>query len=179
MPDETAAGQPERLLRQAKDIYRWRGRKMGRTILRAHKGTLLLTNHRLVFLSSGGTDAWRRMAWVSLGLGPAPVANAATVTDVVTTVGGAISRWFGGTEQVDPSHIGPLEQLKEGSLSVPLATLAEFGVTQRRFSSYLWIAYPGPDGEQREFAFSNQTVIPGGAAWTESIRAARAALAQS
>lgn len=62
---EAAAPAHELLLMRATGIYCWPKPTMGRTIFGAHTGALLLTNQRLVFMSSGGTDAWSKMAWVA------------------------------------------------------------------------------------------------------------------
>jgi hypothetical protein len=165
---------PERLLLKADRIYRWRGRKMGRTIFRTRVGLLLLTDRRLVFLSSGRTDVWSRMAWASLGLGPEPIVKAATVADATRTVLGWIHGRFGTPPVGEPVRVEPAALLKDGSLNVPLGELTEFGVTQRRLSSFLWIAYRTGDAVE-EFAFSNQVAIPGGVVWETTIRQARAA----
>jgi hypothetical protein len=167
----------EALLLRAKDIYQWRGRTMGRTIFRARKGVLLLTDRRLVFLSTGRTDAWTKIAWGGLGLGPESVAAAATATDVTRTVLGWIHDRFGAPEAGDAVTIGEADLRSDGSLSVPLLQLAEYGVTVRRFSNFLWIAYPEPGQAQpQEFAFATNVGIPGGRVWEETIRAARDAL---
>jgi hypothetical protein len=165
----------EVLLLRAKDIYQWRGRTMGRTIFRARVGVLLLTNERLVFLSSGRTDAWTKIAWGGLGLGPEPVAAASTATDVTRTVLGWIHDRFGGPASGAAVTIGEVDLRPDGSLSVPLLQLTEYGVTVRRFSNFLWIAYRAGD-EQREFAFATNIGIPGGRAWEDAIRAAHDAL---
>jgi hypothetical protein len=168
---------PELLLLQAKGLYRWRGRTVGRTIFRARLGTLLLTNHRLVFLSSGGTDAWSKIAWASLGLGPDPIVKAATAADAMKTVAGWIQGRFGSRAVGGPFEVAPAALLKDGSLSVPLTELAEFGFVRRRLSNFLWIAYSTPDSsDPQEFAFNNKVGVPGGLVWEATIREARAAL---
>lgn len=167
-------GSSELVLLQADNIYRWRGRTMGRTILRTHRGLLVLTTHRLVFLASGRTDAWMRMAWAGLGLGPDPVVHAATVAEATKTVFGWIAGRFGRPAVAQAVDIPPAQLLKDGSLSVPLTDLTEYGVTIRRWSNFLWIAYRAPDQTtQQEFTFSNQTAIPGGPVWASTIDRAR------
>jgi hypothetical protein len=163
----------EALLLRAKDVYRWRGRTMGRTIFRARLGVLLLTTERLVFLSSGRTDAWSKIAWGGLGFAPDTVTAAATATDVTRTVLGWIHERFGAPAPGEPVTIRDADLRPDGSLSVPLLQLTGYGVTVRRFSNFLWIAY----GEQREFAFANNIGIPGGPVWEQTIRQARDALA--
>ena len=146
---------------------------MGRTILRARLGMLLLTDRRLVFLSSGRTDAWSRMALASLGLGPDVVVKAATAVDAMRTVVGWIHDRFATPTVGDAVSVTATQLSKDGSLSVPLADLVEFGVTFRRFSNFLWIAYRTPSAaDVGESAFANQTAIPGGAVWESTIRAA-------
>jgi hypothetical protein len=163
----------EALLLRAKDIYQWRGRTMGRTIFRARKGVLLLTSERLVFLSSGRSDAWTKIAWGGLGLAPGPVAAAATATDVTRTVLGWIQDRFDAPTPGAAVTIGDADLRPDGSLSVPVLRLTEYGVTVRRFSSFLWIAYGAQDG-LREFAFATNVGIPGGRVWEETISRARA-----
>ena len=167
----------ELVLLQADNVYRWRGRTMGRTILRTHRGLLLLTTHRLVFLSSGRSGAWWRMAWASLGLGPDPVVTAATVAEVTKTVAGWVAGRFGGVAEGEAVDIPPAQLHKDGSLSVALTDLTEYGVTIRRWSNFLWIAYRAPgETAPREFTFSNQVAIPGGTVWALTIERARRAL---
>jgi hypothetical protein len=164
----------ESLLLRAKDIYQWRGRTMGRTIFRARVGVLLLTNKRLAFLSSGRTDAWTKIAWGGLGLGPESVATAAAATDVTRTVLGWIHDRFGTPEPGDAVTIRGADLRGDGSLSVPLVELTGFGVTVRRFSNFLWIAYRAPgEAAPREFAFATNVGIPGGRVWEDAIRQAR------
>jgi hypothetical protein len=167
-------GVPEHLLLKSSDIYRWRGRRMGRTIFNAHKGTLILTDHRLVYVASGGTDVWWQLGWAGLGFVPGMVGDAASYIDNGKTILG----WFDkGLER--PARqvldLGPPELLKDGSVVVPLAALEEFGVVQRRLSSYLWIAFH-VGGQPQEYTFSDKIDIPGGAVWEQTIVDARAAL---
>jgi hypothetical protein len=177
MSDDSRYAAPERLLLKANGIYRWRGRTMGRTTLRARVGMLLLTDRRLVFLSSGRTDAWSRMALAGLGLGPDVVVKTATAADAMRTVAGWIHDRFTTPTIGDAVDVTATQLSKDGSLSVPLADLVEFGVTLRRFSNFLWIAYRTPSAaDVGESAFANQTAIPGGAVWESTIRAARDAV---
>jgi hypothetical protein len=157
----------EQLLLQATGIYRWRGRTMGRTIFGTRLGTLLLTSHRLVFLSSGGNDAWSAIAWANLGFGPEPVANAATMAESIKTVLGWVTQRFGPPSAPDFSRLD-----KDGSLNLPLTELTGFGVTTRRFSQFLWVAHQSPTGQRQDYTFSNKLVIPGGAVWESSIHQA-------
>jgi hypothetical protein len=168
---------PELLLLKADRIYRWRGRTMGRTIFRTRVGLLLLTNYRLVFLSSGRTDVWTRMAWASLGLGPEPIVKAATAADATRTVLGWVRGRFGTPPVGETVSVEPAALLKDGSLNIPLTELTEYGVTQRRLSNFLWIAYRNGDTTE-EYAFSNQVAVPGGLVWETTIREARAALSR-
>lgn len=52
----------EQILLQAERIYCWAGPKMGMTLFTAKLGRLALTNERLVFLSTGKSDAGKLMA---------------------------------------------------------------------------------------------------------------------
>jgi hypothetical protein len=169
-------GAPERILLAADGIYRWRGRSVGRTIINAHRGAVLLTNHRFVFLSKGRANLWWAVAWGSLGLAPEAVANAATVTDAGVVVLRGLSKLFGPSDSTEKATIEPSRLLADGSLSVPLRQLDEFGVVIKRWSNYLWIAYGDADGVRREYAFNNQVLIPEALQWEDEIRLARAAL---
>ena len=177
----TDAGPPaanaEQLLLKADQVYRWRGRARGQTFFRTYLGTLLLTNARLVFLSSGGTDVWRRMAWAGLTGGlaaaPGPVGTAATLGDATNTVLGWISRRFGTTAGSRDPEVSSVQLLNDGSLSVQLHELDDFGFVARRLSNFLWIAYTSPDGSPGEYTFSGQVALPGGWAWERLIREIR------
>jgi hypothetical protein len=167
----------ERLLLKADHVYRWRGRTRGQTFFRTYLGTLLLTNVRFVFLSSGGTDVWRRMAWAGLfaGLSAAPgtVGKAATLSDATTTVLGWISQRFGTTAGSRDLEVSSAQLLKDGSLSVPLHELEDFGFVARRLSNFFWVAYTSTDGTRQEYTFSGQVALPGGWAWETLIREIR------
>lgn len=52
----------EQLVAESPAVYCWRGPKMGMTLFSAKLGKLLLTDRRLLFLSSGASDAGRRAA---------------------------------------------------------------------------------------------------------------------
>jgi hypothetical protein len=93
------------------------------------------------------------------------------------TVAGWIHDRFTTPTIGDAVDVTATQLSKDGSLSVPLADLVEFGVTLRRFSNFLWIAYRTPNAATvGESAFANQTAIPGGAVWESTIRAARDAV---
>ncbi len=169
----------ERLLLKADHVYRWRGRTRGQTFFRTYLGTLLLTNVRLVFVSSGGTDVWRKMAWAGLTGGlaavPGPVGTATTLGNATTTVAGWISRRFGPPADSSGPEVSSVQLLKDGSLSVPLHELEDFGFVARRLSNFLWIAYTSTDGSHQEYTFSGQVALPGGWAWETLIREIREA----
>jgi hypothetical protein len=173
-PHEARNGVPEYLLLQSQGIYRWRGRKMGRTIFNVHKGTLVLSDHRLVYVASGGTDVWWQLGWAGLGFVPGVTGNAVSIIDAGRTVLG----WF-DEELERPSRqvleLGSAGLLKDGSVVVPLTALEDFAVVQRRWSSYLWISFT-VDGRAQEYAFSDKINIPGGRVWEDAIAQARAAL---
>jgi hypothetical protein len=80
---------------------------------------------------------------------------------------------FGSPEPGDAVTIGGADLRRDGSLSVPLLDLTGYGVTVRRFSSFLWIAY---GVAPHEFAFATNVGIPGGRVWEDAIRQARDAL---
>jgi hypothetical protein len=181
MPDEIGPDQhlhpaPESVLLAAENIYKWRGRVMGRTIFNAHVGTLILTNYRLIFVSSGGTDVWNRMARAGLAFAPQPVANTVAIADATAAVASWINERYGSRSENEVLNLSLLKLLKDGSLIVPLIGLDEFGVTERTFSSFLWIAFTSQDGKLQEFAFSDKIFIPGDKIWESQIKDARTTL---
>jgi hypothetical protein len=147
---------------------------MGRTIFNTHKGTLVLSDHRLVYLASGGTDVWWQLGWAGLGFLPGMAGNAVSLIDA----GKSILGWF-DDDLERPSgqvlELGPPELLKDGSVVVPLLALEGFGVVEHRWSSYLWISFT-VGGRPQEYAFSDKIHIPGGRAWEQAIAQARAGL---
>jgi len=174
---EAAAPAHELLLMRATGIYCWPKPTMGRTIFGAHTGALLLTNQRLVFMSSGGTDAWSKMAWGALGLGPDAVANATMAVDLGRTLVGWIGSRFGERELGRPIGIGSAARLADGSVCVPLTELSDYRFVRRRFSTFLSIACAAPGGGRPlAFSFSTNVALPGGEQWETAIRAAREAL---
>jgi hypothetical protein len=175
LPSETGASgaHAERLLLRADQVHRWRGRVRGQTLLRTFQGTLLLTSRRLVFLSSGGNGGvWWRMALAGVSGIPGPVGQAVMVGDAATSALRWIAQRFGNVED-DGVTITGSQLLKDGSLSVPLAQLDDFGFVARRLRRYLWITYTASDGTRHEYAFSGQAALPGGQAWETLIREAR------
>ena len=57
----------EVVLQQVYDMYRWTGPKARLWLIGTHLGALLLTNRRLLFLSSGGSGLTERLLLGSLG----------------------------------------------------------------------------------------------------------------
>ncbi len=118
------------------------------------------------------------MAWAGLTGGlaavPGPVGTATTLGNATTTVAGWISRRFGPPSDSSDPEVSSVQLLKDGSLSVPLHELEDFGFVARRLSNFLWIAYTSTDGSH-QYTFSGQVALPGGWAWETLIREIREA----
>lgn len=136
----------ERVLAAEDGIYCWPGRKMKATLFSAKLGRLVLTDQRLVFVSSGGSDAATR-ALQAAAMGP---------------IGGVIGA---STAGLDGSALQ-----NPGSLEVSLGSLTRCVAVKRALS----ISFRAADGSEAEFAFSLRSspcpvVTPG---WTASTRRA-------
>jgi len=57
----------ETVVRSESEVYRWEGPKARMTLSGTMLGTLVLTDERLLFLSTGGNDAARRVRAAALG----------------------------------------------------------------------------------------------------------------
>lgn len=167
--------QPERLILKADAIHRWHGRKRGRTLLKTYVGRLLLTDRRLVHLSSGGNGVARGVAMVLLGAVPGVVGTAVTLGDAAK---GGVDWVLGKLRDRDTEtvRISADELAVQGSLSLPLESIEDVGLTVKRLTAYLWIVQRTTEGELREYTFSDQLSMPDGPLWTPAIRAARAQL---
>lgn len=139
----------EQLLAEVDGVYCWPGRKMKATLFSAKLGRLVLTSRRLVFLSTGGSDAGRR----------------ALKAAVVGPVGGMLGTSTGG---LDASALR-----NPGSLEIPIGSLTRCESVKKALS----ISFTAADGSEKEFAFSQKIAMPGRDEWVARINSARAASA--
>ena len=138
----------EQMLGQAEGIYCWRGKKMKATLFSAKIGRLVLTDRRLVFLSTGKSDAGR------LALGAAlPFGN---------TLGGA---------RTDALDFAALEN--QGSLDIPIQAITRCEPVKRALS----VSYRDADGHEHDFAFSEKMAMPGRDEWVARINSLRTSAA--
>lgn len=142
---------PEQVVLDVDGIYRWDGRKMGATILRAPLGRLVLTSQRLLFLTAGGNDAASRMMRGAAGR-------------VVLPSGSGV-----GMEALEHPE----------SRDFHLRDLTAYDFTSKRFKSWLTVTGADSAGASYTHSFSTQTHLPGQAAWKEEMQRARAALGLS
>ena len=136
----------EEMVLSADGIYKWNGPKSKSTLKGTKLGRLVLTNQRLVFLSSGTNDMAQRALGGAMHGG----------------VGGLLAA--GSTDDLDPGALG-----NEGSLSVPIGDLEHFQFVKKMFRNYLSIRFTTASGDTVEAAFMNQYALPGGPAWEEEI----------
>ncbi len=122
----------ETILNGGDDFYVWRSEKPGMTLVGSYIGRLLLTEARLLFLSSGTS-----------GIGRAAVAAA---------IGGPLAAATFGRTKTDDLDLGALQN--EGSLAIALPRVSSSKVKRRwDFSSYLTVTTDGSDGLPTAVAF--------------------------
>lgn len=168
--------EPERLILKAGAIHRWRGRKRGQTLLRTYVGQLLLTDRRLVHLSSGGNGVAKGVVMVLLGALPGVAGPAVSIGEAATKgVGWAVGK-LRDREADDTVTITADQLAVEGSLSMPLESIEDVGLLVKRLTVALWVAARGADGEVREYTFADQASMPRADLWEPAIRRARADL---
>lgn len=142
----------ETIIMSADSLYRWKGPKMKSTLMGTKLGTLVLTNQRLLFLSSGKNDVLKRAAGAAVGGGIGGLAAAES------------------TANLDLSALA-----NEGSMDIPLATIIDTGWTKKMFSNFLWVTLRAADGSQEAWTFATQHGLAAGAQWETSIKTACAA----
>jgi hypothetical protein len=167
---------PERLILKADAIHRWRGRKRGRTLLKTYVGRLLLTDRRLVHLSSGGSGVAEGVAMTLFGAAPGAVGRAASIADAATNgvdwvVGKVRDRKAGDAVRISAEALAV-----DGSLDLPLESIEDVGLTVKLLSTHLWVVARTSAGETREYTFADRITMPNGRLWEPAIRAARAEL---
>jgi hypothetical protein len=138
----------EVLLGQADRIFRWEGPKRKQTLLSAKLGRLVLTDERLVFLSTGKNDV-----------------------TVARLLGGAVSPGTGlrtgSTEHLDVSALG-----QAGSLDLSLTRVANADL--KGMFKVLTVTYWDEAGNEEASTFAPKNGgMPDGPAWVEAILAAR------
>jgi hypothetical protein len=135
----------EQLVLDADRIYRWEGPKMKATLFSAKLGRLVLTDQRLVFLSTGRSDA-------------AKLAALGAISPALATRGGS-------TAGLDASALA-----NEGSFSAPLASITRCEAGKKRA---LVVSYRGDDGAELSFAFGEKMGMPNRDSWVEQINGRR------
>ena len=132
-------------------LYCWQGPKMGKTLFNAKVGALVLTNHRLLFLSAGRSDVGQRLA-----------------TSLVSV--SAANRTRGSHGELDFTDLA-----NAGSWAIPLADLSSSTFVKKTFSSYLTLGATDRSGAQHWWAVSTKYTMPRAATWEAELGRARAA----
>jgi hypothetical protein len=138
-------------------LYSWHARKPGLTIGAAYVGRLLLTSHRLMFLSTGSNGLIRAFAFNVVGGLPAQLTFGQT-----------------RTEELDTSAL-----VNPGSLNLELQRVARSLVSRRfDFGNYLVIEIPRTDGSSRFISFMTRYGLTRGTllGFQESLERARDSL---
>ena len=138
-------------------MYSWHARKPGATILGAYVGRLLLTSHRLMFLSTGSNGVIRNLAFNFVGGLPAQLTFGQTDTEFLDT-----------SALVNP-----------GSVNLELQRIARSQVCRRiDFANYLVVEIPRADGSSRFISFMTRLSLTRGKLlrFQESLERARDAL---
>ncbi len=143
----------EIVLMEADQLYRWEGPKRKQTLLSATLGRVVLTDQRLLFLSSGKHD-------VTIG----------------KALAGASGNALRATRTDSTAHLDLGALANKGSLDLPLASVAECNL-QGMFKC-LAIHYVDASGQRQATTFAPKTGgMPGGQTWIDAITQARAAQA--
>ena len=119
---------------------------MKATLFSAKLGRLVLTDQRLVFLSTGKSDA-------------ANLAARAAISPGLATRGGS-------TSALDESALS-----NDGSFSVPLAAITRCEAGKKRA---LIVSYRDESGSEQSFAFGEKMGMPGRDTWATEVNARRA-----
>ena len=112
---------------------------------------------------------------VLLGAVPGVVGTTVTLGDAAK---GGVDWVLGKLRDRDTDTVQiSAEQLAvEGTLSLPLESIEDVGLTVKMLTMHLWIVTRTPEGEMREYTFSDQLTMPDGRLWEQAIPAARTAL---
>jgi hypothetical protein len=142
------------------DLMLWHARRPGYSIFGAYTGRVLLTSARLLFLSTGGSGAARRLL-VSVALGPI----------------GSLALGQTPTSGLD---LRALES--EGSVAIPLGNITDHGAQRRcDCATYVSVQYrkEGDTISECSFMPKNSVLWSGAMRWAATIDDARKAFASS
>ena len=141
----------ENVLRSESEVYCWDGAKARMTLAGSNLGTLVLTDHTLLFLSVGGNDMGRRIRSAALG--------------------GALAGELAGlpTGGLDLAALD-----NPGSFAVQLRHVDEARAS-RRWDGTRYLALRLRDGDGTPFACAlmRKAGMPDAAGWADSVAAAR------
>jgi hypothetical protein len=154
----TATDERELVLFDQDDLQLWHARRPGFSIFGSFTGRVVLTSTRLLFLSSGGSGAGRRLL-------------------IAATLGPAGSLLWGQTPTAD-LDLGALAD--EGSAAIPLGAITNHAAQRRcDCATYVAVQYEKDKGTVAEVAFmpKNSVAWRGAQDWASRIDQARAAFA--
>lgn len=157
---ETGVIRRESILFSQDELQLWHERRPGFSIFGSYTGRVVLTSARLLFLSTGGSGAGRRLL-VSATLGP---------------VGSLL--W--GQTPTDDLDLTALEQ--EGSIAIGLPDISAHAAHRRcDCATYVGVQYAKAGGEVSELSFmpKNSMLWSGAQQWALEIDEARSAFAAS
>lgn len=130
-------------------LYRWDGPKRKQTLLSGTLGRLVLTNARLMFLSTGKHD-------ITLG----------------RIVAGAGGNTFRSLSSGSTTHLDLDALSNKGSISVPIGAITSAEL--KGMFKFLSVSYVLPDGSAAASAFAPKNGgMPSGAAWVTAIEQGR------
>ena len=158
MTDEATGTARETILFSEDALQLWHARRPGYSIFGSYTGRVVLTSARLVFLSTGGSGAGRRLL-VSATLGP-------------------IGSLLWGQTPTDELDLSALDA--EGSIAIGLPDITDHTANRRcDCATYVSVQYMKEGNEVSECSFmpKNSMMWPGAATWASEIDDARRALA--
>lgn len=145
--DDVSGGQAttsDELILQADKVFRWDGLKRKQTLFSAHLGRLVLTNDRLLFLSTGKNDVNAKRL---IGGAASPLAALHT----------------SGTSQLDMSAL-----TAKGGLAIDRSSITSAEL--KGMFKVLTITFTDTEGAQRASTFAPKNGgMPDGAAWVAAL----------
>ncbi|UDY35010.1 hypothetical protein [Dermatobacter hominis] len=143
----------EEVLADCEKLLKWDAPKRKQTVFSAKLGRLVVTDERVVFLSTGSNDL---------------------------TIGKALASGFVspivGTMSSSTGHLDEGALANDGSLVIPLGAITKVEV--KGMFKALTIGYRTSEGERFASLAPKNGGIPGGDSWVELIEGARARLQQ-
>jgi hypothetical protein len=138
----------EQVLMQSDKVFRWEGKKRKQTLLSAKLGRLVLTNQRLLFLSTGKSDVTAKRL-IAGAISPAAVLSTSSTADL----------------DLDAAHA-------EGGIDVPLSAITSAEL--KGLFKALTVTYTDETGGSNASTFAPKNGgMPDGPTWVSRLEQLR------